>query len=346
MPSAYSSESTAEAKASDFLSNVVGLDLTKYTLIPPYLPSNAEYPSNISESLQTHNLTRNDPFGGLVEQQVLSYDLEYNENKMDIMGIFYNGHMAFLKIYSYSQDDYVYSELPPTDIIHQARSILQRYQTFSSQNYAKDTLYLVHMQNILNRVNDLSPNEITAGNINFQVLKDGNNTRIQWIYTKGGVSMEWKRVSIKFRNNTFESFRDTWGLYTVSGLSKISSEEAVQIALEAAQRCEIRVNYDDRKTEIIKVPDLSNAPYDVNMYMVPFRYQESDIPSKMSRDPLTLYPYWQIHFYFNESIGGNIGVQVGIWGDTAEIIYCRGHGYLGVSGTPTSLRKNRIRLTP
>jgi len=77
---------------------------------------------------------------------------------------------------------------------------------------------------------------------------------------------------------------------------------------------------------------LSNAPYDVNLYMVPFRFQERDFPSNMTRDPLTLYPYWQLHFYFNESIAGNVGVQVGVWGDTGEIIYCSGHGYLGSSG--------------
>ena len=48
---------------------------------------------------------------------------------------------------------------------------------------------------------------------------------------------------------------------------------------------------------------------------------------------MTLYPYWQLHFYFNESIAGNVGVQVGVWGDTSEIIYCSGFGYFGASGT-------------
>jgi len=51
VPSAYSSESTAEDKIADFLSSVVGLDLTKYTLVPPSLPPGVEYPSNLSESL-------------------------------------------------------------------------------------------------------------------------------------------------------------------------------------------------------------------------------------------------------------------------------------------------------
>ena len=102
VPNAYSSESTAEDKIADFLSSVVGLDLTKYTLVPPSLPPGVEYPSNLSETLPPlssyPNFTLNDQFGGLVEEEVLSYDIECNESKIHIMGIFYNGHMAFLEI--------------------------------------------------------------------------------------------------------------------------------------------------------------------------------------------------------------------------------------------------------
>ena len=359
VPNAYSSESTANeelyeflssespanAKLFDFLSNVVGLDLTKYAVVPPsVVPPGFEgldplefykkLSEHVSTQLPSSNFTRDDLFGGLVEEEVQSFDFEYNNNKIHVMSIFYNGHMAHLSINSYSQDDYVYSESPPTDVLSRAQSILQRYQTFASQHYAKDTSYLVPMQNILSSVDDLSPKEITEGNVDFQVSKDGNNTRIQWIYTEGGVSMPRKRVYIKFSNNAFVSFWDTWGLYSVSGLSVISSEEAVQIALEAAQNCELHIfNEVQNESQTVKVPDLSNAPYDVNMYMVPYRYQERDIPSKIARDTLTLYPYWQLHFYFNESIAGNVGVQVGVWGDTGEIIYCSGFGYLGSSGT-------------
>jgi hypothetical protein len=332
-PPAYSSESTAEDKVSDFLSSVVGLDLTKYTLVQPSIPSYSEDSPNLSESLTYQNLTLNDQFGGLVEQETLSYDFEYNGSSIDTMSVFYNGHMAFLKIYSYSECDYVYSESPPTGILDHTKSILQRYQTFTLHNYATDTSYIVPMLNVLSNISDLSPATITNGNVTFQVSEDGDRTRIQWIYTQDGVSMTWKRMDIEFCNNTLESFRDTWGLYSVSGLSEISSEEAFQIALEAAQNYEIRVGYDDGETEIVKVPDLSNAPYTVSFTMVPFRFLDYQIHSNMSRDPLTLYPYWQIHFYFNESIAGNTGIQVGVWGDTGEILYCSGFGYFGVSGT-------------
>lgn len=335
VPTAYPSESTAEDKLTDFLSDVVGLDLTKYSVVLPSLPPGVEYPSNLSEAQLPQNFTLDDRFGGLVEEEVLSYDFEYNGSRIDTMSIFYNGHMEFFKIYSYSEGDYVYSESPPTDILDHTRSILQRYQTFASQHYATGGSYVASMLNLLSNIDDLSPKTITDGNVTFQVSEDGDKTRIQWIYTQDGVSMTWKRVDIKFSNNNLVTFIDNWGLYSVSGLSEITSEEAVQIALEAAQNCEIRIGHEDGETEIVKTPDLSNAPCTVDFNMVPFRYQEHHIPSNMSRHPLTLYPYWQIHFYFNETIAGNTGIQVGVWGDTGEIIYCSGFGYLGTSG-PTN----------
>ena len=66
--------------------------------------------------------------------------------------------------------------------------------------------------------------------------------------------------------------------------------------------------------------------------MLPYRNQTSDIPGKIARDPLKLYPYWQLYFYFpGGEIGDYSGIQLGIWGDTKEIIYCSGFGFHGTS---------------
>jgi len=353
MPSAYSSEtneneelykflsseSPANAKLFDFLSNVVGLDLTKYSVVPPSVVppgfedlSPLEFYKKLSEYVSTLppvNVTRFDPFGGLVEEEASSFDFEYNNSTFDVMSIFYNGHMNFLKIRSYDEEDYVYSETQPTNTLGRAKVILQQYQTFFQKNYDKDASYLMPMLDILNSVDDLSPTEFTEGNVTFQVSKDGNQTHIKWIYTEDDVVMDWKRVDIDFRYGAFESFHDTWGLYSVSGLSEISSEEAFQIAFEAAQNYEFRIVYENGTIEAVKVPDLSNAFYQEYFSMVPFRYGEDKFPSRIERDPLTLYPFWQYYFYFNETILGNDGIQVGVWGDTSELVYCSGFGHLG-----------------
>ena len=334
-----SSESAANAKLFDFLSNVVGLDLTKYSVVPPSnVPpgfeglSPLEFYKKLSEYVSTLppvNVTRVDPFGGLVEEESPSFDFEYNNSTFDAMSIFYNGHMNFLKIRSYDEQDYVYSEAQPTDTLGRAKLILQRYQTFFQRNYGKDASYLAPILDILNNIDELSPTEFAEGNVTFQVTKDGNETRIKWIYTEGDVVMDWKRVDLDFRYGAFESFHDTWGLYSVSGLSEISSEEAFQIALDAAQNYEFRIVYENGTIEAVKVPDLSNAFYQEYFSMVPFRYSEDKFPSRIERDSLTLYPFWQYYFYFNETILGNDGIQVGVWGDTSELVYCSGFGHLG-----------------
>lgn len=309
---------TTLEQTTEFLSIVVGLDMTKYSLDLPSPPPGYE-----NRTLPTPAISDPADVDGLLDVEGPSYDFKSEEGALEAMSMFYNGHLKSLKIYSY--DNYVYSGLPPTDIRNQANDLLQRYQKFVSQKYGIDDSFIVPMRNVLNSVNDLSPTSITVGNINFQVSKSGDKTRLQWIYTEGGIVMERKRVELSFRNNIFVSFSDTWSLYKVSGLSVISSEEAMAIALEAAQKVELHIGHANGTSEIVKVPDLSNAPYDVNFAMLPYRGEENDFPSKIARDPLTLYPYWQFWFYFNEKIGGCIGVQVGIWGDTKEIIYASGY---------------------
>jgi hypothetical protein len=331
-PQVQSANVSATEKLQAFLSDVVGLDLAKYSSIPPGSGS-VSFPSE---------------FRGLVEQEVIGCKLESIEGKMDTMSIFYNGQMVFFNIYPLG-GDYVYSDSPPTDIINQTKIIIQKYQKFAAQEYATDGSYLEPVKNFLSSINNTSPMDITNGNINFQITNNGDSTRIQWIYTENGVSMERKRVELTFRYNSIVSFVDTLNLYKVAGLSVISSEEAVQIALEAAKNSELHVVISGRNETIAVKPYVTDAPYDVSFSMVPGLSLNDNIPRKTPQDPLTLYPYWQVHFYFEEEIGGDEGMQVGVWGDTKEIVYSGGFGFLGEgeSSTATSPSPSqRVSPTP
>lgn len=323
---AESSELDALDMTTDFLSNVAGVDMTKYALAPP--PAGWEKLNITGNNIKT--------VSELVSVDFYGTGFLFNSTEgttLDIMSIFRFGHLAAVKVESF--DDVIFSESPSTDLLNQTKSILKRYEAFFVKAYDRDNSFLLPMQNILNNLNSLAPMNMTVDNMNFLVSKDGDRTRVQWIYTENGVSMgNWKRVEVEFRKNSFESFSDSWSLYKVNGLSKISSEEAKQIALEAAQNCEFRI-VNDNVNEVVTLPDLSDAVYDMYFTMLPYRYEASHIQSKMSRDPLTLYPYWQFYFYFKGGkIGGYSGIQVGVWGDTSEIIYCSGFGYLGDSGVP------------
>jgi hypothetical protein len=116
----------------------------------------------------------------------------------------------------------------------------------------------------------------------------------------------------------------------------INSEEAYKLALETAQNMEFRI-VNEYRNKTVTLPDLSKSVYEMYFTMVPYRNESSHYPSKIPRDPLMLYPYWQFYFYFKGGkIGGYSGIQVGIWGDTEEIIYCSGYGFYDFNFKPAT----------
>ena len=356
MPPVASVELTAEDKATAFLSSVVGLDMTKYTLVMPAPPSgyDAESWAEVAAKAEAQHseLLYPPELGGNVKDEWCSLKFVAGESNISIMSNCINDKLKTIKIDNLNGSDYVYSEPPATDLRSQTKTILQRYQEYVTQVDSMDSSYLEPMQSILNRLVGLSATDITVGNITFQVSKNKDITRIQWIYTDGGVVMDHKRVDLSFRNNTFQSFRDTWRVYSVSGPSVINAEEAYKIALDAAQNCELQIVYENGTTKSVDHTDLSNAFYQMYFSMLPYHHGTvldhwlNRTVSPSSRDSLTLYPYWQFYFYFNEAIAGDSGIQVSIWGDTKEIMYCSGFGYLGTSGTTSLPNQNNPSTLP
>lgn len=322
-----SSELTAEDKATKFLSSVVGLDLTEYALVMPTPPPGRD-PESWAEIVAGAEARRREAryppeLCGIIKDEWSSLRFAANGSNISVMSNCLNGLLSIINVYNLG-GDYIYSEPPATPLLNQAKTILQRYQTYVTEVDAADSSYLVPMQNILNSVDDLSPTNVTIGNVNFQVSKSEGRTRVQWIYTENNITMNYKRVELEFRYNAFESFQDGWRFYKVSGLSALTLEEAYKLALDTAQNCEFRwVN--DEVNEVLSLPDLSDARYDVYFAMVPYRNDTSHTSNKLSRDPLTLYPYWRFCFYFKDgAIGCFSGVRVSLWGDTEEIISCEG----------------------
>ncbi len=330
-------QSSALNQTTNFLSNVAGLDLTKYSLTTPSYQLRNNTPSTGTVQPSKGALFNpNEDIG--VNMESPSYYFKSGKGTLDIMSIFYNGQLAIVNINSIGNNDsYIYLGSSGTDLTNQANDLLTRYATFISQQSAtSDTSFLTRMKNVLNSVNIESSTNITTCNTNFQSSQNGNRTRLQWIYTEDGIVMNWKRVEMDFNNNNLVSFQDTWSLYKVAGLSAVSSQQATKIALDAAQKVTLDVTNSAGQNITVKTPALSNARYDVRFNMLPYSNSSANFPSKISRDPLTLYPYWQFHFYFKQTFAGDEGIQVGVWGDTSEVIYASPFGYLGDLTTASS----------
>ncbi|MBN1784616.1 MAG: hypothetical protein JW815_02655 [Candidatus Bathyarchaeota archaeon] len=335
-----SSESPAYSTLFSFMSDVIQLDLTTYGVIPPENPppgfedlSPLEYFKQLFNYTSTLPTPANelDPYGGLAEKKVISPDFGYNGTSFGTMAMFVNEHMPSLKLYYYGEEDYIYSEPQPTDIVGRAKGILERYQIFFKENYGKDAPYIAHMLDMLNSNDDLSLPVFSEGNLTFRFSQTGDKSRIQWIYTEDDVEIEHKSVSIKFRYNSFESFHDTWALYNVSGLNTISFKEGAKLVVEAAQKGELRRTLADPGTGYVNISELVDTQYSVSLIMSPFHFDDYSVPSKISRDPFTIYPFLHIYFYFKDSPTRLMGLELSVWGDTGEIRYCTdvGKGFSG-----------------
>jgi hypothetical protein len=305
------SELTTLDMTKQFLSEVVGIDMSKYSLPSP--PSGYEklnitaapYPA-ISE------IANKETYGP-------SFDFVSSEGSLHGLTFFRYGHLAAVNLYDQNR---LYYESPAIGVKDQASSILQRYQVFFTKIYHADASFLTPMQNILKTVNELSVTNTTYDGINFQVSVNQGRTRIQWIYTDDNITAELKRVELNFEENVFTSLSDTWSLYKISPMSGISIDAALEIAREAAQNVELHVT-NEGVEQTFNVPDLSNATYEYRFSMTP--YQTGSPPSNSFREPATLYPYWQFTFYFNKCVGRYSAVEVGLWGDTKDISSARGY---------------------
>ena len=321
----------------NFLSNVVGLDLTKYSLTDsPYLRNDN---STVAPTITILNETE-----AASDLNTVSsiYYFESDNGILKVFSTFYGSHLAVVNLKPINDSAYIYANSPGTDLTDQANTFLTTYAGFLSQKTSADTSFLATMKNVLNSVNIESSNvNTTIGNVNFQVTKKENNvTRVQWIYVDYGTIMNLKRVEMQFRNGALASFHDTWNLYKVSGPNVLSAEQARNIALDAAQKVRLPLANLNGEIIIFETPDLSNARYDVQLFMSACYSSDSNLNRELSLEPLTLYPFWQFHFYFNESIAGNEGIEVGVLGDTGAIFSSGGFGYLGGYPTTTAIDKS------
>jgi hypothetical protein len=331
--------STAKDKLPEFLSQVIGLDLTKY---------------NITN--QGYGVTYPSRYGGVVKEENIIFTLDSKDSKIAVAGVFDNGYIYWINFYP-MEGSIIYAKQPSTNAFEETKNILQRYQTFT-QNYGVDSSHIALALSMLSNVVDtpsLSANPNNLNSIsNFASLSatsenmtlKSSESGIGWGYSANGVGIPNKSMGIDFGSNTF-TFADTWDLYSIGSFSVLSKDEALNVALTAAKNYNLTLASEKDALTIVK-PDWSSITYDIGLNMIPGQTYNTSLNNALNfatvgdttRNPLALYPLWQVIFYFNNSVGGGItGIQVGVWGDTKEIAYCSTYGFLGdsiASSTPTA----------
>lgn len=323
-------DATAKDKLPIFLKDVIELDLTKY-----------------NKTNEGYDVSYPSEFGGLVKEEHITFTLEFENRKVPVSTVFYNGYIAWLNFYPIN-GSLIYKTQPSKDALDESRNILLRYQEYC-HNYGVNASHVTSALTLLNSVPaspstlSSSPNingisNFTPANVTLGNMKLGTSeTGIGVGYTIDGFDVLNKGMGMDFGYNTFV-FSDTWNLYNIGTLSALSKEEAMNIAFNAAKNFCANLQVGTSNGPTLIKPEWSQRQ-EIGLLMIPGQIYNNSADRDLhyinvgnaTRDPLMLYPFWQAIFYFTEQIGSLAGIQVGIWGDTKEIAYCDTYGFLGSS---------------
>jgi len=299
------------------LSDVIGLDLSKYTITENGYGTRYDYSRSVD--VENYVLYLNDTKGG----------------SMSVQSQFYNGFPEWLLIKK-NDSTFYYKVEPPKSSVTKMEKILERYIVFT-QKYDINTLNMDIAFELLHNAPSSLPNggdyaSVSLGDMRLSIAQN----LFSFVYTVEGFDVPDKSWAISFTADTIQ-FHDTFNLYDVYGLGVFSSKEAMSFAFDTAKKytkdmSPIHTENTNGKLAEVTI-DWSHPQYDGGLVFVPGQIHNNALNNELleqgtgtkysvSRNPLILYPFWTAHFYFSPAIGRIGGVQVGIWGDTGEIAYC------------------------
>jgi hypothetical protein len=184
------------------------------------------------------------------------------------------------------------------NLIDATKQFLQKYQTHTSIDTSKMLDILSNVKSIENSVitkNDLkltishidSPDSILNGMIHFN-----------WVKVINGCT--YGLLSITFKDDTFQSFTEYRGTYTIGDDSiKISEKQAIKIALKAIE------GFSYTTPDKLTVTD----------YKILEKKIHTTLGGAPKNEQTVLYPFWGIYLPVED--GGVI--LVGVWANTGEV---------------------------
>ncbi|MCL2172696.1 MAG: hypothetical protein FWB84_03530 [Candidatus Bathyarchaeota archaeon] len=301
LPNAQATEKRLQPEAITVLESVVGIDTGKYDVV-----LSSQRDSVISERPK-NELT----FDLTAEQSRLQADVSFISNN------FYSVRLPEpmgSTLFKQSDDS----------LLDMAKGFMNRYQSYTGNSIYGE------LGNMLNNIEVVGSFTKTEGNVQLEVLSDvPDELYIMWTYVDdNGVRANPKNIGLSFYGDRLSAFYDYWQLYEIKGgTPKISSEEAVEIALNALKGFSWKA-YTGENNELVTVsefevatvgtPSLSYLNYIDFASMDYIHYDEYDSPR--GGDQFALYPSWYIQIGFDKVYPGSVtGANVRVWGDTGEV---------------------------
>lgn len=210
VPSFYSSELTTEEKALSIMTDVIGLDLTKY---------NVELYHNSSE------------FYNELLRENIDYTLESNESKIRVMITFANHTLAHWDLDQIDSSPLspLYVQPLPTNTLDVVKDALQKYQAYSKASIVEEAC------SVLDTVTELKTMNATVGDLKMRIIENDWFTNIDWVHTINGLEFPIG-LSIRLTHGVIDGFNDQSRFYKIGSADVIiSREEAIRIARDEAK---------------------------------------------------------------------------------------------------------------
>ena len=207
-----SAELTVEERALSIISDVIGIDLSRY---------NVELYNNNSEI-----------YDGLFREYV-DYTLESNESELQVMITFGNHtftHWDLTQINSSTLSPPVYVAPLPDNTLDVVKETLQRYHAYFESSIVEEAL------NVLDTVTELRTMNATVGDLKMRVTERDASMNIDWVRTINGLDFP-TGLSINLANGVIDGFADQSRFFKIGSADvNISREEAISIARDEAKK--------------------------------------------------------------------------------------------------------------
>lgn len=198
---------------------------------------------------------------------------------------------------------------PDKNILSAARTILDKYQTYSNAPYIQSLKTDVYS------INELKNTTIKTQDTRFSVtLQDNDFQSFEWMNSPNGIYNMYNRISFIFQNGSLKSFTDAWNQYPVGDYKEVTSKEQA-IAIAKANLDTYSYEFGNETITNLQLNEKSEWLI-ANLTMQPRNN--------------VLYPHWEIVLPLDRVYPGfTYGFRVMIWGDSGEVISARATGSLG-----------------
>jgi len=292
MPNVHAAEMTNQEKGLSILSNVVGVDLTKYEVSAKETPVDAQA-----------------SYLGVIPRENVAYDLTSDGGKLKAIYTFADGNLQMIHVLETEGSLSLAKSAAFANDVELAKDFLSNYQTYMANPFfgeLRSTLnYVVPGKNLTK----------TSGNTVLEAIANDGCTNFKWYYSENGAVAPYSKfISLSFKEGFLWFFVDNWQFYNIGSTTvNLSEKEAVAIALEAAKAHSWSLKLE---ADALAAENFNES----NVRWTSLIFDNSlDASETRSEDLLELYPVWRVGIALNKWYGQMYGIQVDIWADTKEV---------------------------